>query len=87
MKIKDLTNIHVIHCPTKELAIQVSILYNKPTQVNYYNNYKKDFSLNLIADEYSSIDWYKKNSYIIIKAEDFIKDNIKQEIINQYEIY
>lgn len=86
-------NNSVIHCPTMShlKIIKSFMLKNKHWNLscNYetkYEVYFEDFCMQLNGINYSSLDYYKKNGYIIIESKDFIKDNIKSEIINDYEL-
>lgn len=89
MKLADNT---VVHCPTEELANKVLkvahdagctwISGNSLVSYNNYIEYGNKTCYNLHYVAYSSIDYYKKERYKIISAEQFLKDNInltKQE--------
>ena len=83
----------VIHCPTEELAIAVlntsqeegrircSILF---MQFFPWRKHKKDTCFNTRGG-YGNIDFYKKNNYKVITAEEFLKQHNKN--INNHKPY
>ena len=83
----------VIHCPTKELALAVLRIAFKEGHIRCdmlfmqfypWSKYKKDMCYN-IGGGYGNIDFYKKNNYKIIEAEDFLKQHNKN--INNHKPY
>ena len=93
----------VVHCPTEELIIAVQNeivalggrpLWDKSAQ-NYILYKKKQptgmcFGLDGVGtygNAYCDLEYYKKNSYDILTAEEFLRMCGKETIINNYQIY
>ena len=92
----------VVHCPTEELIMLVEDqivelggrrLWNE--HVDYIIKKKNQptgmcFGLDRVAsggNAYCDLEYYKKHSYDILTAEEFLRMCGKETIINNYQIY
>ncbi len=91
MKKEDLTNLDVIHCPSKSLYDRVSKIY--PTPSDYIEYERGGYAYRPIGKAQSHVSWYQDpDNYIggkpfnIISAEDFLKANDPEYINDSYTL-
>jgi len=93
----------VVHCPTEELIMLVENQIVELGGRRLWDEHGKDyiikkknqptgmcFGLDCVAsggNAYCDLEYYKKHSYDILTAEEFLRMCGKETIINNYQIY